>query len=262
MNLEAFDILVLFLLAIAISVVIGVNVMYMVDKKMSEISINVPPCPQPAIFIQTEDGKVKSVMMSSNANANNSEQVENFDTLVVSKNDMLDTKNDNEVKSTVIETDTNKPRIYLRQGYHSTPSERNLVNRDSKIMNPDHNDILRYNGPGCFEQIDANKVRKVQMVNKPHLQRCDDRLNIAAVNTVRTRTLTASGEIVDKHVNFYIPQTYLGAAGQRTGMPTGYPEIDDITRSHGQPADIDQIGSIPVNNYEGEPVPIGSVLMD
>ena len=261
MDLEAFDIFVLLLLAIVVSIVIGINVTYVIDKKMSDMTINIPQCPQPAIYVQTEDGKVTRVLMKR-IDSDNGEVVEGFDTMVVRKNDLLDDKQDNEIKSTIIETDTNKPRIYLSQGYHSTPSERNMVNRDEKIMNPDHNDILRYNGPGCFEQVDANKVRRVQLSNKPDQQRCEDRLNIAAVNTVRTKTLTASGNIVDKHVNFYVPQTYLGAAGQRSGMPTGYPEIDGFTRDNGQPADVDQIGSIPVNNYEGEPVPVGSVLME
>ena len=157
-----------------------------------------------------------------------------------------------------------------------------MVNRDDAIKNPRHDDILRYDGPGCFESGGSEKIRRVeledrlgpnfdligpdevrryQLVNDPHVDRCRGKPQIASVNTGRRLTLTADGQVVDQHVNYYIPQTYLGAAGQRVGMPTGYPSLDDIVRENGEPADVDQIGAIPVNNFEGEPVPIGSITM-
>lgn len=265
MNISTFDILLLFLLAIVVSMIVGTNVMYVIDKKMSDISINIPDrqYPQPNIFIQTEDGKVKRVSMTINDSVNSSQnnQVERFGGSI-GKNNLGDTFTDNSIQSTVIETDTDKSRVFLQQGYHTSPSERNLVNRGDAIINPRHDDILRYNGSGCYENLEKKGIRKVQLVNKPNLQRCEDRLHPAAVNTVRTQTMTANGDIVDKNVNFYIPHTYLGVAGQRSGMPTGYPAWDNIARTSGEPADIDQIGAIPVNNYEGEPVPVGSILME
>jgi hypothetical protein len=258
MIIDASDILILFCLAILVSLIIGMNVMNVVDKKISDISINVPgpKCPQPNIVIMTETGEVKEVKLTSNDT-----ELEKLEGFKVLKNNLIDVSDDNGIKSTIIATDTNQPRLFLRQGYHSTPSERNMVNRDQNIMNPDHNDILRYNGPGCYQNIDTRKIRKVQLVNKPSLQRCSGNLHTAAVNTIRTKTIAANGDIVDQHVNFYIPQTYLSTVGRRNGIPTGYPAMDIIARDSGEPSDIDQIGSIPVNNYKGEPVPIGSILM-
>lgn len=266
MNISAFDILLLFLLAIVVSMIVSTNVMYMIEKKMSDISINIPEhqYPQPNIFIQTENGKVRRVMMTTDDQTifqNENNQIEQFNGLIA-KDNVSDSLTDNGIRSTVVETDTNKPRLFLRQGYHTSPSERNFVNRGDAIMNPRHDDILRYNGPGCYENLEKKGIRKVQLVNKPNQQRCEDKLYPAAVNTVRTQTMTAGGTIVDKNVNFYIPYTYLGVAGQRSGMPTGYPSWANIARMDGEPADIDQIGAIPVNNYEGDPVPIGSILMD
>ena len=217
----------------------------------------------------------------SNCSCQSTDDTEGFSTYV-GKNDLSDISDNNGIQSTIIATDSSKPRIFLRQGYHTTPDERNMVNRDDAIKNPRHDDILRYDGPGCFESGGSEKIRRVeledrlgpnfdligpdevrryQLVNDPHVDRCRGKPQIASVNTGRRLTLTADGQVVDQHVNYYIPQTYLGAAGQRVGMPTGYPSLDDIVRENGEPADVDQIGAIPVNNFEGEPVPIGSITM-
>ena len=211
-------------------------------------------CPNGTITIQLENGKIKNTDFACNP------QTEGFDSRI-GKNDLADMADDNGINSTIIATDSSKPRIFLSQGYHTTPSERNLVNRDDAILNPRSDDILRYNGPGCFERGGSEKIRRVQLVNEPAVDRCRGTPRIASVNTGRRLTLTADGKIIDQLVNYYVPQTYLGAAGQRSGMPTGYPSLDNIARDIGEPADVDQIGSIPVNNYEGEPVPIGSILM-
>jgi hypothetical protein len=262
MEISAFNILILVLLTIAVSVVISMNVMNMVEQKMSDISINVPQpqCPKPTVLIRTENGEIVKVELVDSSN-NNGTNVEGFNS-IVGKNDLTDLVSDNGVQSTIIATDSNKPRIFLRQGYHTTPSERNMVNRDDAIRNPRYDDILRYNGPGCFENASSERIRRVQLVDEPAVDKCKTRPQIAAVNTGRRLTLSASGEVVDQHVNYYVPQTYLGAAGQRSGMPTGFPALDNIARTSGEPADVDQIGAIPVNNFEGEPVPIGSILME
>lgn len=211
-------------------------------------------------------------------NTNNLSNInENFG-LVVNKNDL----NDEEIRSTIVRTDSSKhpAQIQLRQGYPK-------VNRDLEYV--DHDDIVRYNGLSCQKpnvDLDVNLDlvkpidRRVQLYNKPHVQLCKNKLNIAAVNSIRTQTMTAEGGLSDKVVNFYIPETYLGAAKKQTkmdvglfdgkpqsivmpnGSPDEYLSYNNISRDQGEPADVDQIGSIPVTNYEGEPVPIGSVFMD
>lgn len=221
-------------------------------------------CPNGKITIQLENGKISNtnfVCSSSDTSEESFSDISEGFNAYIGKNDLNNITDDNGIQSTIIATDSSKPRIFLRQGYHTTPSERNLVNRDEAIINPRHDDILRYNGPGCFESGGTEKIRRVELVPEPPIDGCRNNLKIASVNTGRRLTLTADGEVVDQNVNYYIPQTYLGASGQRVGMPTGYPSLDNITRDLGEPADIDQIGSIPVNNYEGEPVPIGSILM-
>lgn len=221
-------------------------------------------CPNGRITIQLENGKTSKtnfVCSPSNSSEKMSSDISEGFNSYIGKNDLNNITDDNGIQSTIIATDSSKPRIFLKQGYHTTPSEINLVNRDESIINPRHDDILRYDGPGCFESGGTEKIRRVELVSKPPVDRCKGRPDIASVNTSRRLTLTADGNIVDQNVNYYIPQTYLGASGQRVGMPTGYPSLDNIVGDLGEPADIDQIGSIPVNNYEGSPVPIGSILM-
>lgn len=256
MEITWIRLVLLILLIICMSVLLTMTMKYMsVDDRFTLRFIE-GACPNGTITIELENGKIKNTDFECKP----ARITEGFDSHI-RKNDLADISDDNGIHSTIIATDSSKPRIFLSQGYHTTPSERNLVNRDNSILNPRHDDILRYNGPGCFERGNPEKIRRVQLVNKPAVDKCNGTPRIAAVNTGRRLTLTADGKIVDQHVNYYVPLTYLGASGQRAGMPTGYPSLDNIARDMGEPADVDQIGSIPVNNYEGEPVPIGSIFM-
>jgi hypothetical protein len=226
------------------------NVLSVIDKKLSDISINIPTdhrCSPsidstPTILIRTEQGKISKIELIKNKNVSGV-NLENF-------GDFGD-------------SGKAEPTSLLKQGYHSNPSDPLTVNRGADIYYPDYDDILRYDGPGCYENRSNNEIRKVQLqvADKPIVQKCEGGLNIAKVNSVRKLTLTADGEIVDQNVDFYIPETYLGVSGQRGAMITGYPSFENKSHDQGEPADIDQIGSIPVNNYRGEPVPIGSFFM-
>ena len=261
MNDTVFNFILIFLIALVVSFVINANVMYLVNKKLSDISIELPKAAEPIFYVETENGEVTRIRAKRDDHSK--KKTESFQGNLDNTRKTHPTYLSSDgIKSTIIETDSNKPRIFLKQGYHSTPSERNMVNRDQDILNPRHDDILRYSGPGCFENNSTEKVRKAQLVDEPSVQTCKNDLRIASVNTVRKLTLTADGRVEDQHVNFYIPQTYLGASGQRVGMPTGYPGLNDIIRYSGEPADVDQIGAIPVNNYEGFPQPYNSVLLD
>jgi hypothetical protein len=278
MEITGFRLMLIILFILAASVVLNMTV----NSYSQSVSLNFDEkqCPNARLTIQLEDGAIQEQNFVCDPSTNSS--IEGFSTYV-GKNDLNDVSEDNGIQSTVIATDSNKPRIFLRQGYQTTPSERNMVNRDDAIRNPRHDDIMRYNGPGCFERGGSEKVRRVQLadrtdganikrigpdemrryqfVDNPAVDKCRGTPQVATVNTGRRLTLTADGKIVDQHVNYYVPQTYLGASGQRVGMPTGYPAFDNIARDIGEPADVDQIGSIPVNNFEGEPVPIGSITM-
>ena len=277
MEITGIRLILLILLILAASVVL--NMMVRSYEKTFTMRFDESKCPNGKITIQLADGEVKE---SNFECVPSNGAVEGFSTYV-GKNDMNDLGDDLGIQSTIIATDSNKPRVFLRQGYHTTPDERNLVNRDDAIRNPRHDDILRYNGPGCFERGGTEAIRRVELknaphavtyattpscgikpyqyVDDPHVDKCGGTPRVASVNNGRRLTLSASGEIVDQTVNYYVPQTYLGASGQRVGMPTGFPALDNIARDEGEPADVDQIGAIPVNNYEGEPVPIGSILM-
>lgn len=61
MEINTFDILLLFILAIAVSLIIGINILYVVDKKMSDIKINIPQCPVPELHVHTENGYIRKV---------------------------------------------------------------------------------------------------------------------------------------------------------------------------------------------------------
>ncbi len=74
MEINVLDILLLFILAIAVSLIIGFNVIYVVDKKMSDIKINIPTCPVPNFFIKTDNGQFQKInvetLPSMNSRAN------------------------------------------------------------------------------------------------------------------------------------------------------------------------------------------------
>lgn len=43
MNIKTFDIVLLFVLSIVMSMLIGYNIIFMIDKKLSSVNINIPP---------------------------------------------------------------------------------------------------------------------------------------------------------------------------------------------------------------------------
>lgn len=252
MNINIDDILLFFWLFVAISIIVIMNTTYMkytpMDNNIMTNTIN---------DNDNDDIGEKSKYDISNTTS----KAENFENFNVAKDDISGNAKEDGIQSTIIETNFNRPMLFLGQGYYSTPLDRNMVNRDDAIKNPDHNDILRYDGSGCYtnlKNIEGDQQRRVQMIHKPEnkTQKCKDRLKIASVNTVRTKVLTSNGDVIHQYVNFYIPQTYL--EGTKRGMQS----IDAFAKDHGEPADIDQIGSIPVNNYKGEPVPIGSNIFN
>jgi hypothetical protein len=265
MEISGFNLIILIVLLIVISIVLSMNILNIIDNKLRDISIKLP-ANHTQILIQTEDGRIQKINLMgqgpSPGQALDGSKIEPFtqNADTVRKNDlntMMSPDGVNSITPIIIASDPNKPRIFLKQGYHTSPAEPNRINRSDKILYPDHDDILRYDGQGCYENRSNGEVRRVQLqlADEPIVQKCNNELNVARINTVRKQTLTADGTIVDQNINFYIPETYLGVTGQRGAMMSAL--LNEISNDGGEPADVDQIGSIPVNNYKGEPVPIG-----
>jgi hypothetical protein len=57
MNISSFDIILLFILAIAVSMIIGYNIIHIIDKKISNVNINIPPIhiPKPCVTVRIDE---------------------------------------------------------------------------------------------------------------------------------------------------------------------------------------------------------------
>lgn len=203
MEISKFDILILFILAIALALIIGANIIYLVNKKLNDIQINVPACPIPVCncptsanssshdeiladlrinsgntaqssgntsqsellgnvqeSIESQD-KIDNYSESESLNA--SETVENFSPNTTATSDTIDINNDKVRQRPVIITADSSPikkkALLFRQGY--TINNEKSPNFQDKITYPDADDILRYNGYGCYKNIDTKNIRKV-----------------------------------------------------------------------------------------------------
>jgi hypothetical protein len=313
MEINTFDILLLFILAITVALIIGMNVIYIVDKKMSDIRINVPPCPTPNVYIKSQNGifsKIDVDNVDRNtiinlANVKNTTKIANQDKLhlnqltdqrtkqiksnpnIVQNNslirlpggntinkhtmnrrsndqdqtDLIDSNKRIEGFGTMEKSDEmpnaiplvinqghDKETVILKQGYNSSGADKPNIGDD--ITYPDGNDIVRYNGPGCYENLDTKQIRRVN-INRTRGPICRATLREGSVNNIKSGFMTAGGDIINQNIDFYVPRTYLGNDPFIDG--TSYAQLTIES-----PADIDQIGSIPVNDYDGEPVPIES----
>jgi hypothetical protein len=56
MDIRIFDIILLFVLILTVSMIIGYNIVFIIDKKISSVTINVPPIkvptPQVTLYVQ------------------------------------------------------------------------------------------------------------------------------------------------------------------------------------------------------------------
>jgi len=57
MNINSFDIILLFILAISVSMIIGYNIVHIIDKKISSVNINIPPInvPKPCVTVRINE---------------------------------------------------------------------------------------------------------------------------------------------------------------------------------------------------------------
>jgi len=77
MDIKTFDIVLLFILSLCLSLVIAINVLFVVDKKLNNLKINVPVCPTPIVNINGSNIDVSNVGISYK-NKNDSNKIESF----------------------------------------------------------------------------------------------------------------------------------------------------------------------------------------
>lgn len=278
MDIKTFDIILLFILAITVALIIGFNVLYVIDKKMSNVKINIPPCPVPNVYIKSPLGKLIKVDVdnlerddinnNSITNTNNipnrkikiapnkfiqshtMNRRSNNESFNSKKIEGFETVNKDKLPLVVNENGKNK-KVELKQGYNSTGSD--TPNTGNKITYPKARDIVRYNNHGCYKNIKTNELKKI--TTKTNAPVCNKSVEDNKINNIKTGFIGADGKIVGQSIDFYIPRTYMGEDPYIRGPSYAEMKIE-------QQADVDQIGSIPVNNYNGEPVPLCSFIMN
>jgi hypothetical protein len=260
MEINMTDMLLLFVLAVILAIIIGINVIFVVDKRLSDIKINVPSCPAPNFYINTNTGSIRKVELQDTPlvldnRKNTNTGVEKFNNITKSN------ENNNEHSSHVNESilplvvtndvyDKNKTHNHhtnvtlIRDGYHKTSSDK--PNTGELILYPDDSDTFIYK-TNALNMVDNRKIQS-NMHNIPS----EVKGQLYKSNTIKTKIMTGNG-IVDQNITLTMPKLYMGAVGPNMrGFDSGGLSIE-------RPADIDQIGSIPVNDYYGEPLPSNSL---
>lgn len=295
------------MLALSLSVVIGVGVLYIVDNRLANLEINVPACPKPVCprpvcpgsishnstpivtsnrreknviniprFVDDRDVSVEgdvdgegvNEMYRPHTQSNaKQEQKEHFRSSLDSTN--LDDVHEpvhltpsyvNPLVITQDSSDTLRKTVLLRQGYTGTPIDG--TNRGDEIRYPSANDIVRYSGPGCYSGIDVKSIRRIETKDLEK-SRCrpytDKSIREGSQNIIPALTMTPGSNdpntIVTRNIGIYTPKLYMGVDPYIGGVSYAQMSIET-------PADVDQIGSIPVNDYDGEPMPVNSFVND
>jgi hypothetical protein len=285
-----FDILLLLLLAIALALIIGISIVYVVDKKLNDIRINVPACPVP-VCPEPICPKLSNINISESEQEFNQVKEgfktmkEGFQTMALAANEGADldmnykivpreigedgifisndpiNPNGRTIDPLVLTQDfgvndanTGKHSVLLRQGYSGSPSD--TYNKGDSITYPSADDTVRYNGDGCYRGNDVRYIRKLEekdLITTSCRPYTDTATKEGSFNKIRARMMTAGSNsanyVVDENIIFYVPKLYMGRDPTISGISYAQMNIEN-------PADIDQIGSIPVDDYNGEPVPV------
>lgn len=266
MEISAFEILLLFSLAIILSLFIAFNVINIVDKNLNDIQINVPACPTPVCpTIKCKYG-VMDVEESNKKETQQQNKIEGFDVQTLQRNQSsgfgyenanLYSQQQMNVNSLTNPTDIRKDStpvitntVVLSQGYHSSDK----VNKGNTITYPSDDDIVRYDG--CYKDIRPRNVsfKETQKVCRPYT---GDTVRENSSNVVNAPFMSPFtnrvGDIKSRDMKFFVPTVYMGRDPNISG-------ISYAKMSIGGPADVDQIGSIPVNDFDGEPVPLNGLV--
>jgi hypothetical protein len=181
MEISTYNLVLLFIVCLICALIIGFSILFVIDDRLSRVSVNLPQCPQPNIIIRTDD----NLFLKANLTPiKNSQQIENFHETTI------------------------KSRPLLSNGYITNTQYPNDTTRNVLITK---NDNMKNNK--LYEQYKMSGGNTIQHI-KTDYKMYDNYNNIRGTN---------------------LSQTVFG--------------------TH---ADIDQIGSIPVNDYRGNPRAIHS----
>ena len=84
MDIRIFDIILMFILLLTVSMIIGYNIVFIIDKKISSVTVNIPPVkvPVPQVTLYVQQG------LNGDLKFNSYEQtrpVNNFNNYVIKK---------------------------------------------------------------------------------------------------------------------------------------------------------------------------------
>lgn len=130
---------------------------------------------------------------------------------------------------------------------HSDESFAANVLDQGYITMPSSDNIVQYNGCYTNQKQPLRQASINKKVCQPYSDNkaVDGRMNHVNVSFMSTST-NGINDIKTNNIPFYIPYVYMHD-----------PQYKSYRSDFGeQPADVDQIGSIPVNNYDKEPVPV------
>ncbi|AYV77559.1 MAG: hypothetical protein Dasosvirus7_6 [Dasosvirus sp.] len=178
------------------------NVIYIVNKRLSDVVINVPP--------------------AQCSGSGNQQNIERFNNSYqnIKKNDCTSNSGSCDIQGQMSSDNTNSQNTQvLRQGY-LTDSQNHRR----------------------FHVVNKNRHCQSEQNNQTVI---DQEIPVR-INRVNNKFISANGDYVDQNVNFIVPMSYL------EGSPIKGSNFGEVKYS--SHADIDQIGSIPVNNYNGEPL--------
>jgi hypothetical protein len=162
--MESMDICMIILFLVAVSFIIGLNIVSVVDRKLGNVEINVPPInvPKPTLIVNVNkaNGEIESFVedkackMVKQENNNNNTQVEHFAGTIKQEGK---SEQKSELKEKI-----EKIRIKTQ------------TNEGSKadILNPDQIDVVQYDDYVCYrkgyvppEEIKADKKEKLKCDN-------------------------------------------------------------------------------------------------
>jgi hypothetical protein len=112
MEIKTYDLLLLFVLAICVSLVIAINVFFIVNKKLQNLKIDVPKCPQPIVYI---NGSKAELFYNKNEkfkdNTQSIEKTKNVTTFMMGNN------SDQIIKENI---DLYQPKMYNEDNLYGT----------------------------------------------------------------------------------------------------------------------------------------------
>ena len=184
MDIGTFDIILLFILAIVVSMIIGLNVIYIIDKKLGTIQINVPKNNSPNVVVKINKGTngiIRDVNVGVNKetdeiNKVNKEIIEGFGNIGKNANEksneyvlnegqqiMVDNSNNPNI---ITNNMVNKKKVTINQGYYSNDNMDSKTNIKTRMEKPNHDDIVNYESYGCYK---SGKSKSEEDIKKKSL---------------------------------------------------------------------------------------------